>query len=593
MSLPRLIKFPLLLLALLLALLLLAAIAVTTLVDPNQFKPLLADQVKQATSLELQVDGDLGWQFFPKLGISIGQTELHTGKSYDGDTLFAKLGAFNVGVGWRGLIRGQLQADRLTIDGLQLRLVTDKRNHSNWKDVEAAAPAKAKEAPAAKQPSRSEPSLSFELAQLTLHNIDVSLVDLLLGSRQNFIIDSLTAEQLNLEGRPFPLRTSMQLASNDAGQSRKLDLRLSSAVTVDSAAEIYALKDIDGQLDKSRFSGELNIRFGKHTAFVGELAIDKLNIDDYLDDTATSADSSAATGDEPLPFDVLKTLHTQLEISIGQLIAEGAVLDQVRMAADIKSGILNIRQLRANVFAGEVDLALQLNSNSKPATLTLQQSLENVAIEEVLANRDIAVNLSGKTTIKSDLAMRGNSINAWLGSVGGSTRFAFDEGRYGDDNIEYRVCQAIALARKTGLNDSWTMGTNFKSVNANIEWQSGIGRVTQFTAGLENLGLSGDGSLSLLDKKFDIRVVANLTGDLSGKDPACAINEKYRDIRWPLRCRGTADSSSCGVDNSRLDKILTRAVKDRAKQEVREKVTEKLEEKLGKGVSDALKGLFR
>ncbi|MGR5542938.1 AsmA family protein, partial [Vibrio campbellii] len=41
-----------------------AVVALVTLVNPNQFKPLIVEQVKKNTGYELVIDGDLSWEFF-------------------------------------------------------------------------------------------------------------------------------------------------------------------------------------------------------------------------------------------------------------------------------------------------------------------------------------------------------------------------------------------------------------------------------------------------------------------------------------------------------------------------------------------------
>ena len=46
-----------------------------TFVNPNQFKPLLTEQVKKMTGRDLVINGDISWRFFPTLGLSVGDTE--------------------------------------------------------------------------------------------------------------------------------------------------------------------------------------------------------------------------------------------------------------------------------------------------------------------------------------------------------------------------------------------------------------------------------------------------------------------------------------------------------------------------------------
>ncbi|MBT8151719.1 MAG: AsmA family protein [Gammaproteobacteria bacterium] len=590
---PRPLKYLLYLVVLLIALVAAGAAALAVLFDPNDYKPQIAAQVKSASSLELRMPGSIGWKLFPRLSLSIGETELHTPKTYAGDTLFAKLEEFSLGVGWRSLLKGALRADQLSIDGLQLRMVTDKRGHSNWKDVEAAAPAQDED----DATSASDSELALELADLSLRNISVQMIDQQLGTTQAFELDQFLAQYVNLSGKSFPMQIDAVI--NDGQRSFAVDMQADALI--DNANERYALQNMRGRFDKSQFDGQIKIGLGKQTTFNGDLNIDEINIDDYTSESeqaaSANAESQSTASSEDISFDVLRSLNTRLKLKIGKLVASEAVFDDLTVDLAIANSILNLNNFRAGVFGGTIELLAKLDARGKQASLSVQPKMTQVEIAEVFENRDIAVNFSGKASINAALAMRGNSVDAWLASVSGNTEFLFDEGRYGDDNIQYRVCQAIALARAESLGAALDTGTAFDSVRTVIDWQNGVGRITQFTAGLDNLKLNGDGSISLQDQQFDLRVLANVTGDISGSYPACVINEKYRNIKWPLRCRGDANESNCGVDNSRLDKILAGLVKERAKQEVREKINEKIggkiEEKLGKGVGEALKGLFK
>lgn len=44
-------------------------LALVLLVNPNQFKPLIVEQAKQQTGLDLVIDGDISWKFFHLLAL--------------------------------------------------------------------------------------------------------------------------------------------------------------------------------------------------------------------------------------------------------------------------------------------------------------------------------------------------------------------------------------------------------------------------------------------------------------------------------------------------------------------------------------------
>ena len=58
------------------AALLVGGAALVTLIDPNDFKPLLIEQVKKSTGRDLVVSGPIAWTFWPSLGLSLEQVAL-------------------------------------------------------------------------------------------------------------------------------------------------------------------------------------------------------------------------------------------------------------------------------------------------------------------------------------------------------------------------------------------------------------------------------------------------------------------------------------------------------------------------------------
>lgn len=45
-----------------------AVLVLVLLVNPNEFKPLITEQVEAQTGRQLTIDGDIEWRFFPSVG---------------------------------------------------------------------------------------------------------------------------------------------------------------------------------------------------------------------------------------------------------------------------------------------------------------------------------------------------------------------------------------------------------------------------------------------------------------------------------------------------------------------------------------------
>ena len=107
-----------------------ALLALVTLVDPNQFKPLLVEQVKKNTGLDLVVDGDIQWQFFPSLGFSLGKTELRNPDGFENQNLF-KVDKIGIDVSVMPLLQKSLEIGDVSLNGAELYIETRKDGKKN------------------------------------------------------------------------------------------------------------------------------------------------------------------------------------------------------------------------------------------------------------------------------------------------------------------------------------------------------------------------------------------------------------------------------------------------------------------------------
>ncbi|EIV8468788.1 AsmA family protein [Vibrio vulnificus] len=112
------------------AVVVMAAIALVTLVNPNQFKPLITEQVAKQTGLELVIEGDIEWQFFPSIGFSLGKTELKNPQGFSQENLF-KVESVGIDISVMPLLDKVLQIGDVRLDGAEFHLETRKDGQKN------------------------------------------------------------------------------------------------------------------------------------------------------------------------------------------------------------------------------------------------------------------------------------------------------------------------------------------------------------------------------------------------------------------------------------------------------------------------------
>jgi AsmA protein len=136
----RLLKWISLVLAGLVALALLGVLAVVWLVDPNVFKPRIEAAVKEATGRDLTLAGDIELGFFPWLALRAGAGQFANPPAFGPEAMVTWKSA-QLGARLFPLLRGELVADRVRLDGVDIRLVRRADGVANWQGIGSGKPA--------------------------------------------------------------------------------------------------------------------------------------------------------------------------------------------------------------------------------------------------------------------------------------------------------------------------------------------------------------------------------------------------------------------------------------------------------------------
>lgn len=115
----------------LVALVVIAAISLTTLVDPNDYKQEITDAVYDATGRELTFKGDMSLTFFPWFGVSLGEVTMNNPKGFP-DEPFASVAQAKASVKVMPLFLRKIEFSDVVLKGLTLNLIENKKRENNW-----------------------------------------------------------------------------------------------------------------------------------------------------------------------------------------------------------------------------------------------------------------------------------------------------------------------------------------------------------------------------------------------------------------------------------------------------------------------------
>nr|WP_086940783.1 AsmA family protein [Thaumasiovibrio occultus] len=211
------------------------------LVNPNQFKPKIAEEVAKSTGLVVDIEGDLKWQFWPSLGIEMGKTRLENPAGFTEPNLLT-VESVHLSVALRPLLSRTLHVEQLSIVAPSIAIETNDAgdnnlqmalNHkSETEDSEPAAPAEE----ATNDAVNTEPSAdngaesgadawTLSLSGLSIANASVVVIEP--GSRLSIAPLDLTIDQFQLgQWSQVALSAHMAMADREGNIELTTEMRL-------------------------------------------------------------------------------------------------------------------------------------------------------------------------------------------------------------------------------------------------------------------------------------------------------------------------------------------------------------------------------
>ncbi|MGB1921602.1 MAG: AsmA family protein, partial [Alcanivorax sp.] len=309
----RLVKILLITFFAIILLLAIAVFVITQVIDPNEFKPEIEKQAREQANLTLDIQGDLAWQFWPSLGVSLGRTEARIA---DEEELFAALDAASVSVAVLPLLYGQVEMDGITLAGLDVNLV-EGPDGANWEQIgpQTTAEETPEETPADPEGESSSLDIPLTIPSVAITDGKVRYRNTADGT--DIVVEhfNLNAQDVNLD-EAFPLQMSLRYQDQS---DMRVDLNLDTTLTANLDANHFIL---DPMTLDANIAGATTMPVDVHLEQKLDVNLneDTVSIKDLLltaagTETRGNIDITALTGDMQLsgklataPFDANKVL---------------------------------------------------------------------------------------------------------------------------------------------------------------------------------------------------------------------------------------------------------------------------------------------
>ena len=238
-----------------------AALILPRMIDPNNYRDDIAQQVYDNTGLTLTIDGPIGWSVFPWLGLVLEQVNV---KGADNSQL-AKLGTAEVSVKLMPILSKRIEIQTAKLMGLELNLVKDKSGKGNW-DVTH----KAGSQPETSEPVETGPSNTGETAPLELDIANVTVEGLVIRysdqrTGTTYLIDQAGLKTGAIRNRqPFDFDLNARIKSS--APELTLDTGISGNLTFNLQQKTYDLKGL-------KISASPTVKDAETLKIVGDLNV--------------------------------------------------------------------------------------------------------------------------------------------------------------------------------------------------------------------------------------------------------------------------------------------------------------------------------
>ncbi|MFM5861360.1 AsmA family protein [Aeromonas veronii] len=219
---------------------LLAIVTLISLIDPNQFKPQLAEQVRKSTGRELVMAGEIDWRFWPSLGLSLEKVALRNLAGFaELDLVRFEQGEASVAL--LPLLSHRLEIGKVTLSGAHLFIQTKADGSSNLSGLIKDATADASEpvVPATPAPTADSKPWQISLQGVALFQASALVQDDRSGT-------SLRLDRLDLDMGQLATGQWVPVTLAAKGSADKLAFDVKGQTQIKLAQEVMAseLKDL-------------------------------------------------------------------------------------------------------------------------------------------------------------------------------------------------------------------------------------------------------------------------------------------------------------------------------------------------------------
>ena len=589
----KVIKWLLTLTVTAITLLAVAIVYVAVVIDPNDFKT----EIKSAAAsqgVELSLDGDLSWQFFPQIGVIAEQVEFAHSAIASG-----KIGELRLAVSWGELFTIDLSSSQLPVGSVEISDATIllaelapntfpmqlNRVNAVVKNFSMAGdrfPIKASaevfsgivldlETVVALQVDSSSASVE----NIAVSDLRASIDGLTLSGQFSADNNFATAQGVLLSNR-FDLRQLLNKFGKTFPQLKMPKMSANEALTSVSWKSNFNVNNsgfstIDTQLNIDNQPLTLNTKIDHSiNNLMLRVSADQFDLSGYMSTTPVSSQPNAALfAPLAVPF-ALWLGRSQMELSLDKLKFADFDADNIYINLFGNQKVLRLSSFNADIFSGQVNATGRVDMRQTLPSFDLQTSLTNIDLQSALVATADSSDITGLLSLEAKIQGAGNNIDEIILALRGDGQVTIADPSYAAINAEETFCNAAALFAGGSVRNDWAPGTQFETGTGTFTLGDGKLLIRDLTTATGNLSITSRGTVQLAQKRFNITANTRVNGS-STSASGCSVNKRLQNRNLPFVCTGSYNQG--GKTSCKPDENL---IKDMLKGSVYEKLGEQL-----------------
>ena len=592
--------------------------ALVLLVNPNDFRHYLIDQVASRSGYQLELDGRLRWHVWPQLSILTGRMSLtEPGASAP----LVRADNMRLDVALIPLLSHQLKVKQVMLKGAVIELTPQ---------TEAVRDGSAPVAPRENTlPLESaDRGWSFDVSSLKVHDsvlvfqhaddeqVTVRGIDLEMQQDEHHRAEVDFSGRINRDQRDLTIAFNAQVNAGDYPQNltatfNRLNWQLKGAdqppqgivgqgslqAQWQEAAKKLSFSQLQLTANDSTLRGEGSVVLSDRPQWTLNLQSDKLNLDNLMVHADAAADGGTGgqgqvrqqplrpviADSAPQPdYASLRAYRADFSFQASQLQWRGMNFVNVRAQAQNNRGLLTVSHLSGELGKGTLSLPGTLDAREDVPRARFRPALKDIEIGALLKAFNYPIELTGELSLNGDF--NGGKIDAdsFRRSWDGQASLALRNSRAQGLNFQQLVQQAVARSANVKVQDSFTNATELDSLTSELSLDSGMLSLDDMAGKSQMLALTGEGTLDLVHEEGDVRFNVRV---LDGWEGQSKLIETLKKTPVPLRVYGKWTALNYSLQ---VDQVLRKSLQDEARSKLQKWADKNQDRQSGRDVKKFL-----